>query len=310
MGWEMKEKIIAMLQQSAGPLSGEEISRRLEVSRVAVWKQIGQLKESGIEIEAGAKGYRLLSSPEVPFPWLFGERSSRIHYHPEVDSTMNRATELARADCPPFTVVVADRQSAGRGRLQRQWQSADGGLYFSVVLRPRLLPREGPVINFAVALTLVASLAECCGISARVKWPNDVLVEEQKIAGILSQMEVEAEQIAFVNIGIGINLNNRPEIADKPAVSALQLTGRRVNRAGVLADFLDRFEAQLAHFSPTKVIAEWKAATVTLGRQVRIVTVRESCAGLAVDMDEDGGLILELADGSRRTVFYGDCFHS
>jgi len=115
MGWKMKEKIVAMLRQSAEPLSGEEISRRLEVSRVAVWKQIGQLKESGIEIEAGTKGYRLLSSPEVPLPWLFGERSSRIHYFPEVDSTMNRATELARAGCPPFTVVVADRQSAGRG---------------------------------------------------------------------------------------------------------------------------------------------------------------------------------------------------
>lgn len=306
----MKEKIVTMLRESPEPMSGEEISRRLQVSRVAIWKQIGQLKESGTGIEAGPKGYRLLSLPEVPFPWLFGERSSRMHYYPELDSTMNRATALAREGCPSFTVVVADRQTTGRGRLQRLWQSEEGGLYFSVILRPSIVPREGPVVNFAVALALVETLAECCGITAQVKWPNDVLVDDCKIAGILSQMEVEADQIAFVNVGIGLNLNNRPEVVDKPAVSALQLTGRRVNRALLLADFLDRLERQMAVFSRSAIIADWKAKTVTLGRRVKIVTIRDCCEGLAVDMDEDGGLILEMADGSHHTVFYGDCFHS
>lgn len=306
----MKNKIMTMLGESAGPLSGQEISRRLQVSRVAVWKHIGQLKKSGIEIESTAKGYRLLSTPDTPFPWLFGARSSLVHYHPELDSTMNRATVLARESCLPYTVVVADRQSTGRGRMQRQWQSEEGGLYFSVVLRPALPPREGPLVNFAVALDLVETLAVCCGIAAKVKWPNDVLVEERKIAGILSQMEMEAEQITFLNIGVGLNLNNRPEIEDKPAVSALQLTGRRANRARVLADFLDRFERRMATFSRGQVIADWKEKTVTLGRRVTIATIRDTHEGLAVDVDEDGGLILETADGSRRTVFYGDCFHS
>ena len=305
----MKKQILEMLQVSSEPLAGPEISRRLAVSRVAVWKHIEQLRKSGLEIESTAKGYRLVTTPDTPLPYLFGERSSRIHYYQELDSTMNRATVLAREGCPDGTVVIADRQQQGRGRMQRQWQSEAGGLYFSIVLRTDLLPRVCPVVNLAVALDLVDSLASCCGIAARVKWPNDVLVDGCKIAGILSQMEVEADQVSFLNVGIGINLNNRPEVADKPAVSAIQLTGRAVHRAGFLADFLDRCERRMAAFSPAETIAAWKAQTITLGRQVQIVTTRETYDGLAVDLDEDGGLVLEMADGTHRTVFFGDCFH-
>jgi len=301
---------MTILRDTGQPLSGEEIGRQLQVSRVAVWKHIDQLKKRGVEIESTARGYRLLTTPDTPFPWLFGARAPLIHYHPELDSTMNRAKELARAGCSPYTVVIADRQTEGRGRMQRVWQSEEGGLYFSMVLRPSLPPKEGPLVNFAVALDLVSALERCCGIAAQVKWPNDVLVGERKIAGILSQMEFEAEQISFINIGVGLNLNNRPEVTDKPAVSALQLTGRRVNRAEVLSWFLDRFEQRMATFSRPAVIADWKARTVTLGRRVTIATVRDTYEGLAVDVDEDGGLILEMADGVRRTVFYGDCFHS
>jgi BirA family biotin operon repressor/biotin-[acetyl-CoA-carboxylase] ligase len=306
----MKKRILAMLQESSRPLSGPELSRELEVSRVAVWKHIDQLRHSGHEIESTARGYRLVTVPDTPFPWRFGPRSALIHYHPELDSTMNRATELARGGCPSCTVVVADRQLQGRGRMQRQWESGAGGLYFSIVLRPALPPRECPVINLAVALDLVATLARCCTIAARVKWPNDLLVDGRKIAGILSQMEIEGDQVAFVNVGIGLNLNNQPEIADKPAVSALQLTGERVNRAEVLADFLDRFEARMASFSRAEVLRQWREQTITLGRRVAIATLRDSCEGLAVDIDDEGGLILEMADGARHTVFYGDCFHT
>ncbi len=306
----MKDKIIAILRDAPEPISGEEIGRRLQVSRVAVWKHIDQLKKSGVEIESTARGYRLMATPDIPFPWLFGERASLIHYHPELDSTMNQAKELARAGCPPYTVVITDRQTQGRGRLQRVWQSEKGGLYFSMVLRPSLTPKEAPLVNFAVALDLVLALEECCGIVARVKWPNDVLVDERKIAGILSQMEFEADQITFINIGVGVNLNNRPEEVDKPAVSALQLTGRSVDRVRVLSTFLDLFEKRMSAFSRQEVTLAWKARTVTLGRRVTVATVRDTYEGLAVDIDEDGGLILETADGVRQTIFYGDCFHS
>ena len=306
----MKSKIMAMLGEESEPLSGEEISRRLAISRVAVWKHIEGLRKSGVEIESTAKGYRLAAPPDTPFPWLFGARAAQIHYQPEVDSTMNLARQLAGSGCPHLTVVVADRQSAGRGRLQRSWQSAEGGLYFSMILRPELSPSEAPLVNLAVALEVVASLRACCGIAAVVKWPNDVMVGERKIAGILSQMEMEGETLTFLNIGVGVNLNNSPEIEDKPAVSARQLIGRSVPRPLFLADFLERCERRLANFSPGEVVAAWKEKTITLGRRVTIATIRETHAGLAVDIDASGGLVLQGDDGTCQTIFHGDCFHS
>jgi BirA family transcriptional regulator, biotin operon repressor / biotin---[acetyl-CoA-carboxylase] ligase len=305
----MKNRIMQILVDEVEPLSGEEISRRLAISRVAVWKHIQGLKKSGVDIQSTPKGYRLAASVDTPFSWQFGARSPLIHYYAEVDSTMNQARELANTGCPHLSVVVADRQSAGRGRLQRRWLSAQGGLYFSMVLRPDLLPREAPLVNLAVALEVVATLEACCGIGAAVKWPNDVLVEERKIAGILSQMEMEGENLTFLNIGVGINLNNVPEIADKPAVSALQLTGHRTPRAVFLAAFLDRFAQRLANFSRAAVVRDWKEKAITLGRRVTIATVRETHEGLAIDVDEDGGLVLQSDDGTRQTVFHGDCFH-
>ena len=191
----MKQKILEMLQQADGPLSGPEISKRLSVSRVAVWKHIDQLRRSGLEIASTGHGYRLVTTPDTPLPYLFGARAARIHYYPELDSTMNTATTLAREGCPDGTVVIAGRQHQGRGRLQRQWQSAEGGLYFSLILRPGLPARVCPVVNLAVAVALAQSLQHCCGIDVRVKWPNDILADGHKIAGILAQMEVEAEQV-------------------------------------------------------------------------------------------------------------------
>ncbi len=305
----MRNKIVGMLKDSSGPVSGEQMSRLLNISRVAVWKHINHLKKSGFEIESTPKGYRLVSAPDIPFPWMFAGRSAKIHYFPEVDSTMDQAMVLARAGCPPFTVVIADRQIKGRGRLQRKWQSQAGGLYFTIVLRPALIPTVCPVINLAAALDLVETLAQCCQVRAQVKWPNDVLVDGRKIAGILSQMEAESDHVAFINIGIGLNLNNQPNDTDIPAVSVAQLTGGHADRVRILNNFLDRFENRMNAFSQPDIIEGWKQRSVTLGRRVRVVTIRESLEGLAIDLDEDGGLILEQADGSRRTVFYGDCFH-
>jgi BirA family transcriptional regulator, biotin operon repressor / biotin---[acetyl-CoA-carboxylase] ligase len=305
----MKHRIMQILADEAEPLSGEEISRRLEISRVAVWKHIQGLKKNGIDIQSTPRGYRLAASVDTPFPWQFGPRSARIHYHAEVDSTMNLARELATTGCPHLSIVVADKQSAGRGRLQRHWLSAEGGLYFSMVLRPDLLPREAPLVNLAVALEVVATLEACCGIRAALKWPNDVLVKERKIAGILSQMEMEGESLTFLNIGVGINLNNAPEISDKPAISALQLIGRRTPRAAFLSTFLDRFEHRLANFSRAAVVKDWKEKNITLGRRVTIATVRATHDGLAIDIDEDGALVLQSDDGTQQTVFHGDCFH-
>ena len=135
----MKEKILKMLRSSGKIVSGATLSNRLGISRVSVWKHIQGLKENGYEIVASSQGYHLAGSPDALFPWEFPERISKIHYYPQVDSTMDIAREMARGGCPGFTVVIAGSQKKGRGRLSRNWHSGTGGLYFTIVLRLLLI---------------------------------------------------------------------------------------------------------------------------------------------------------------------------
>lgn len=304
----MKAEIVAQLR-SADIVSGERLSQVLGVSRVAVWKHIRQLQELGYEIEATSRGYRLRSTPDAPFPWVFGQRADQVHYYPEISSTMDVAMDLARQGCPAFTVVVADRQAKGRGRLQREWHSTLGGLYFTMVLRPRMPLALAPLINLAAAVDLAIILEALYGIQARLKWPNDVLVDGRKVAGILSQMAAETDRIDYVNLGIGLNVHNDTRQVQPPAVSVRQLVDRPVSRADILARFWERFEQRLATGQWSDVVPQWKTKAATLGRLVKVQTLYDMFEGLAVDVEENGGLVLEQDDGRRVTVVYGDCFH-
>jgi BirA family transcriptional regulator, biotin operon repressor / biotin---[acetyl-CoA-carboxylase] ligase len=308
-GKGVKAKILARLSQGTTAVSGEHLSRELGVSRVAVWKHIRQLQEVGYIIDATSKGYRLLTGPDNPFPWVFGDRASRVHYYQEISSTMDIAMELARNGCPGFTVVVAESQTKGRGRLQRAWQSMLGGLYFTMVLRPQIPMALAPLINLAAAVDLASTLENLYGIQAQLKWPNDVLVKGQKLAGILSQMAAETDRIEFVNVGIGINVHNDTRHVQPPAVAVSQIIDRKASRADILAGFWDRFEQRLSQGNLAEVVAQWKARAVTLGQSVKVQTLHDLFEGRAVDLEENGGLILERSDGQRMTVVYGDCFH-
>ncbi|MCP4751889.1 MAG: biotin--[acetyl-CoA-carboxylase] ligase, partial [Proteobacteria bacterium] len=231
------------------------------------------------------------------------------HYFSEVTSTMESAKNLARKGCPSFSVVIAERQSKGRGRLSRTWHSDKGGLYFTVVVRPRIPPALMSKVSFAAALSLARVLRNDFDVDARVKWPNDILVDERKLSGMLCEMEVEADMVAFLNIGIGINVNNDPVPKEPNAISLKTLLGRDVPRKDVLSRFLDEFEREIDRPNLDHVIPEWKTYTITLNRQVKIVTTSNVIEGRAVDVDDNGALILELADKSLKKIFYGDCFH-
>ena len=254
-------------------------------------------------------GYRLIDSPDIPFPWEFADRGFKIVYYPELPSTMDAARDLARKKCPDFTVVVAGRQTRGRGRLKRQWLSDDGGLYFTMVLRPDIPVLLSSRVNFLASLTLARVLRELFQIDAAVKWPNDILVDGLKISGMLSELEAETDRVLFINIGMGINVNNDPSVAEPGASSLKKITGREISKKMLLARFLDEFEKRLKKVEFKNVISEWKKYTVTLNRQVKIVTHKEVSEGLAVDVEQDGALVLELADGSHKKIVYGDCFH-
>ena len=304
----MKAQILDILRSQNDVVSGEALSATLGISRVAVWKHIRKLQELGYEIVATSGGYRLLGRPDILFPWEYQGRAANILYFPEVASTMDIARDLARKNCPDFTVVIAGRQTRGRGRLTRRWLSDDGGLYFTMVMRPQIPVQLSFRMNFLASLTLARIIRQLYQIDAMVKWPNDLLVAENKISGMLSELEAEADRVSFINIGMGINVNNDPSEAQTGASSLKKIAGRELSKKDLLTRFLEEFGRRAQSAELDNVVTEWKKYAVTLGRHVRIVTQREETEGQAVDVDENGALVLELANGDRKKIIYGDCF--
>jgi BirA family biotin operon repressor/biotin-[acetyl-CoA-carboxylase] ligase len=308
----MKSKILEIFRSTPDIVSGENLSTVLGISRVSVWKHIQKLQESGYEIQASPRGYQLLMSPDTPFPWEFPEREGLIHYFSEVSSTMDIARDMARKGAPHLTVVIAGRQTSGRGRLRRSWHSSDGGLYFTLILRPDIPLQWCSRVNFAASLALCRVIRKLTGLNAAVKWPNDLLVEGGKLSGMLSEMEAVAEMVSFVTVGIGINVNNDPTAVEPNACSLMQLLGKPVSRKEILARFLHELQTYLdgSDVNLENVVLEWKEMTCTLGRNVSVITPQETSTGLALDIDSAGALILKLADGSLKKVLYGDCMNN
>jgi len=305
----MKGQILNILRTEIGVVSGGALSMQLGVSRVSVWKHIKKLQEVGYDIRTSPRGYLLIGSPDIPYPWEFGDMAPKIHYFDEVGSTMDIARDLARNRCPHFTVVIAGRQKKGKGRLKRTWLSSEGGLYFTIVIRPKVPPAFSSRINFAASMILAKTLRRMFNIHAMVKWPNDILVEDRKVSGLLSEMDAEMDMVNFINIGLGINVNNDPTLHEPAATSLKKILGREVSRKDLLRTFLDDFEHALNESDLEHIVFDWKRYAGTLNRHVRIVTSHEVWEGLAVDVDENGALVLKLADGSLKRIIYGDCFH-
>lgn len=305
-----KEKILQILVAADEVLSGEKISSELGVSRVSVWKHIKAMNNAGIPIVSSPKGYLLTVDPDSLHPIGFGRWEKNVHYFPETSSTMDRAMELARQGCPGFSIVVTDRQAEGRGRMRRVWFSDDGGLFFTIIIRPAVPVSQASLVNLAAAVEMNSLLRSRYKIQSSLKWPNDILVGSKKICGFLSHMESEGDLVDHLNIGIGLNVNNNPEQQEPGAISMKDLLGSTIPRREVLLGFLDRYEQRLERFDPGRVIEEWRAANSTIGRQVKITTLKGSSEGKACGIDDDGGLILEMADGSHETVVHGDCFYA
>ena len=232
-----------------------------------------------------------------------------LHHLAETGSTMDVARNLALEGCPHFTVVVADTQTGGRGRMDRTWRSDPGGLYMTLVLRPDIPAADGLKLTFLASLTLAQTVRRCCNIDAGVKWPNDILVKEKKLAGLLSEMQAAGSRIDFVNIGIGINVNNDPARFEPGATSIKAETGATFSREVLLDEFLGALKAGLQNTSLPSVIQQWKTLAVSLGRPVTVITPRETVTGTAEDVNESGALLVRMSDGDLREICYGDCFH-
>jgi BirA family biotin operon repressor/biotin-[acetyl-CoA-carboxylase] ligase len=304
----MKSHILDILRTAPGRVSGETLSDRLKISRVSIWKHIQALTDKGYDIEASAKGYRLLESPDIPYPWEFPDREAHMHYFDTLDSTMDKARDLALNGHPHLTCVVAGTQRKGRGRMRRTWRSHKGGLYFTVITRPVISPVQSARVGFAAALAVNRCLHRLHDLPAQVKWPNDILVEDRKICGILSEMAAEGETVTHVNLGIGLNVNNDPTRTESTSVSIKKLTGKRASCRALLSCFLTELEDLTDDLLNHRLIDEWRQHSATLGREVKIVTLNQTIEGRAVDIDENGALMVAAPDGATVKALFGDCF--
>ena len=292
-------------------VSGVKLSDTFNISRVAVWKHIKAIKESGFDVESGAKGYVLLNHDDLLLPFCFKkEIQNRIFHFQELETTMDKAKFLAKNDAPHLSVVIAENQTIGRGRLNRKWFSSKGGLWFTLILKPNTPPPLAYIYNFAASLSLSRSLKSLFDVNVSVKWPNDLLLNGKKLVGLLSEMETRGDMVEFLNIGIGINVNNLPQKYEPKAISLKDVLNKTVSRRLILETFLDDFTTQIQIIDCQKIIELWKKQTSTIGSRVRIETISEKYEGLAVDVDETGALIIKDKTGEIKKIIYGDCFHT
>jgi len=303
---ETRRAVLEALED--GPITGPALADRLDVSRAAVWKHVEALREGGFDVESTDEGYVLTSIPEFGGLAIeFGlEAPFEIEYHDAIDSTNDRARELA-ADGAADVVVVADEQTGGRGRLDRGWASPSGGIWLSIVVKPSLPPAHAPILTLAAAVA-TAKAAREAGVEAGIKWPNDVLAaaDERKLAGILTEMEGEAGRANWVVVGVGVNANVDAEAVPDGATSLAEQRGEPVERRVFVQRLLEAFD-DLRH-DPETVLPEWRALSLTLGRQVRVDTPEGEVVGEAVDVAFPGELVLRTEEG-RTTVNVGDCDH-
>lgn len=304
----MKAKIIKKLTPAKYPISVKQLIEDLDISEMSFRKNIQELQEVGYTFMENSEGYMLTNTPDVLFPWEFEKRESKIHYFNEINSTMDVSREMAKNHSPHLTVVIAERQSKGRGRLKRTWFSDKGGLYFTIILRPDMPISKAHIVNFAASLSLAKILQDHFSLNSKVKWPNDIFVEDKKLSGLLSEIETDEDKISFINIGIGINVNNDPTKDEPNATSLKRLLGKNVFRKIILSLFLDEFETTLNHLDANSIMSQWKSYTMTIGKEVRVITTRDTIEGTALDVDENGALIVKQKDGTIKTIIYGDCF--
>jgi BirA family transcriptional regulator, biotin operon repressor / biotin---[acetyl-CoA-carboxylase] ligase len=316
----MKEKILDYLNKKHDYLSGDQIAKHLGISRQGLWKHIQELKDSGYEIEAVPHlGYRLISCPDRLFAFEITRTlktkfiGKKIHYFDCLASTMDLAMQLGMQEAPNGTLVLAESQTRGQGRLGRSWFSPKyKGIYLSLILRPKILPAASPILTLMSAVSICEAVKEVIGLDVQIKWPNDILIHNKKLAGILTEMNAEMDKVNFVVIGIGINVNNDKKSLVAQATSLKEERGEGLNRIALLQELLNRIENNyllLESKGGQQIIDKWRSFSLTLGKRVKVYYQNKHLEGLALDIDQDGGLLIRRDSGVISKVTCGDVIH-
>lgn len=317
----MQQKLLDLFESSEGYVSGERLSRELNCSRTAVWKQIEKLRRDGYTFEAVSRlGYRLTGKPErLELTKLTASLRTKllgrsIRLLDEVTSTQNEAHHWVANGAQEGSLVVAERQTAGRGRMGRSWHSPKGkGLWLSLILKPPIPLPYTPQLTLLVAVALCRTIRLHTSIPAGIKWPNDILLNDRKLSGILLESSAEDERLRYVIAGIGIGVNllkeDYPEELQPIVTSLLIETGRSWDRTDLLCAFLGQleelYELYLAKgFSPIRTL--WEAHSVSLGKMVRVTMPNGTLEGIAQSIDDMGALVVRLPSGEITRVFSGE----
>ncbi|MEP0825422.1 MAG: biotin--[acetyl-CoA-carboxylase] ligase [Nitrososphaera sp.] len=306
------DEILMLFQSESGYISGQELARRAGISRSAVWKQIRALRRFGYSVESRhGIGYRLTGLTDLPVPWELTKIldtsfvGRKVVFRETVDSTQDLALSLADKPDSLGMVVIAEQQKTGRGRHKRKWLSPKGGVWLSVVLKPKIPISRMTLLPFIAALA-VCDAIKSTGLDARLKWPNDVMISGRKVAGILLDVSAEVDVINYAVIGIGINAN-----IDTQAISGrldgIKITSisdelghpiRRLELTKVLLENLEHYYLEMERRGSDAIIQKWKRNADMLGRKVTVIqNNKKTIDGIAVDVKNDGSLILRSESG-------------
>ena len=307
-------------------LSGQDLSDVLRISRVAVWKHIKKIRELGYKIESKQKlGYRLESNTDMLLPWeitsglktkIFGKQ---VYYFDSIDSTQTQAMKIASDEANNGTVIIAEKQTSGKGRLGRKWISPKGGIWLSIILHPKFDISVITLFPIASALALSNAIEKTLNIKSELKWPNDITIKGKKVAGMLVDASLESNKIENLILGVGINFNVDVKQIEKIlkntpnfyGITSLSEQNKTVKSILLVQSFLMELEQiyNLLNTGDTKkIIRDWTRRSSTIGQNIELSTENGKIRGKAIKIDEDGALVI-LENKKNRRITSGDITH-
>lgn len=320
----MKNKVLEALYEKKGDyVPIDDLVSELEIPKTSIEKHIKSLINEGYTIESSQDSqFRLKEDLTLILPHKLKNElntnyiGKEIHYFREVDSTNEVAKKLAQEGAPEGTIVIAESQSRGRGRRGKTWVSPLGGAWMSIVLRPDTLPINAPQLTFTAGVAAAKTIKDEYSLDVGIKWPNDILIENKKVCGILTEISTEMNTIDYVVVGIGIDANIDlnlipPELRDT-ATSLKNELNEDISRMILVQKFLDNFEKMYDEFNSgnfQNILKKWRRYSKTIGSKVEVKTGTKFIKGEAVGVTREGALILELEDGSLKRIISGECRH-
>jgi BirA family transcriptional regulator, biotin operon repressor / biotin---[acetyl-CoA-carboxylase] ligase len=319
---DVRTKLIEAFSSADGSfISGQQMADYIGCSRTAVWKHIKELRTEGFVLEAVRnKGYRIIFTPEkvtaneIQLGLQTKTLGKMIHYEESVETTQKIARSLANEGVPEGTLVVAEEQFGGKGRMARQWYSPKySGIWMSLILRPIIPFQQAPQLTLLTAVAVVQAIEHLTDLKPQIKWPNDILINRKKVTGILTELQAESDRIHSVIIGIGMNVNQQtsdfPEELQDIATSLLIEGGKKVSRASLIQEVLVRMEVLYEQFLvegflPIKQL--WESYAISLGQEIKATTVNKTIIGKAIGITDEGVLLLEDGSGKIHSIYSAD----